>query len=191
MPFGPSGNFTLTQSFGTGTAPNNDFPPQVGNTLDDIASALSAGSSNNPYLVKSNNLSDLTSTATAVANLALTIGVFTQAFDAQLFSNIPRNTENSNYTIVATDAQKFLYKDDGNPYLWTIPANTVVPFTIGTAITFVNSGTAGSATIAIATDTLVLAGSGTTGTRVLAINGMATILKVNTTKWFITGSGLT
>lgn len=40
MPYGPDGNFTLTQSFGTGTAPNNDFPPQVGNTLNDIASSI-------------------------------------------------------------------------------------------------------------------------------------------------------
>lgn len=41
MPYGPDGNFTLTQSFGTGTAPNNDFPPQVGNTLNDVASSIS------------------------------------------------------------------------------------------------------------------------------------------------------
>jgi len=46
-------------------------------------------------------------------------------------------------------------------------------------------------TIAIATDTLVLAGAGTTGSRLLAANGIATALKIGATKWIISGTGLT
>lgn len=40
MPWNPDGTFSLSQTFGTGTAPDNMFPPAVGNTLDDIANSL-------------------------------------------------------------------------------------------------------------------------------------------------------
>ena len=42
MPFNPNGTYSLSQSFGTGTPPSNDFPPQVGAVLDDIATNLNA-----------------------------------------------------------------------------------------------------------------------------------------------------
>ena len=46
-------------------------------------------------------------------------------------------------------------------------------------------------TIAITTDTMYLAGTGTTGTRTLAQYGMATAIKMTATTWMISGSGLT
>ena len=46
-------------------------------------------------------------------------------------------------------------------------------------------------TIAITTDTMRLAGPGTTGSRTLAANGVATALKVTATDWIISGTGLT
>ena len=61
---------------------------------------------------------------------------------------------------------------------------------MGTAITFVNE-TSQVLSIAITSDTLTLAGTTTTGTRSLAQNGVATALKVTTTKWVISGTGLT
>jgi hypothetical protein len=36
-----------------------------------------------------------------------------------------------------------------------------------------------------------LAGAGTTGSRTLAANGVATAVKVTTTEWLISGTGLT
>ena len=62
---------------------------------------------------------------------------------------------------------------------------------LGTAITFINDTSAGVVTIAITTDTLVFAGAGTTGSRTLAANGMATAIKIGTTRWMISGTGLT
>ena len=49
---------------------------------------------------------------------------------------------------------------------------------------------------ATATDTIILAGPGTSitggsGTRTLAPFGMATLLKVTATSWMISGNGLT
>jgi hypothetical protein len=46
-------------------------------------------------------------------------------------------------------------------------------------------------TIAITTDTMYLAGAGTTGSRTLAAYGMATAVKVTSTSWIISGNGLT
>jgi hypothetical protein len=46
-------------------------------------------------------------------------------------------------------------------------------------------------TIAITSDTLLLAGAGTTGSRTLAPFGMATAVKITSTSWIISGNGLT
>ena len=73
----------------------------------------------------------------------------------------------------------------------TIPANSSVAYPIGTALTFVNQASAGVMTIAITTDTMRLAGAGTTGSRTLAANGIATAIKVTSTEWLISGTGLT
>jgi len=62
-----------------------------------------------------------------------------------------------------------------------------VAYEIGTAITFVNENAAGTLTIAITTDTMRLAGDGTTGNRTLAANGVATAIKLTATSWIISG----
>lgn len=62
-------------------------------------------------------------------------------------------------------------------------------YPVGTAISFVNE--VNTVTIAITTDTMTLAGAGTTGSRTLAASGIATALKITSTKWIIGGTGLT
>lgn len=62
-------------------------------------------------------------------------------------------------------------------------------YPIGTAITFINQ--INTVTIAITSDTLTLQGAGTTGSRTLAANGTATAIKVASTAWIISGTGLT
>jgi hypothetical protein len=42
MPFGANGTFTLINRFGTGDQPNFQFPPKVGEDLDDFTVALSS-----------------------------------------------------------------------------------------------------------------------------------------------------
>lgn len=109
------------------------------------------------------------------------------------YLNIPQNSQSAAYTLVLSDSGKHIYHPsaDTTARIWTIPANSSVAFPIGTAITFVNDTSAGTITIAITTDTLVLAGTGTTGSRTLAANGMATCIKITSTRWMISGSGLT
>ena len=109
------------------------------------------------------------------------------------YLNIPQNSQSAAYTLVLSDAGKSIYHPsaDTTARTWTIPANSSVAFPIGTAVTFINDTSGGSITILITTDTLVLAGAGTTGSRTLAANGMATAIKMTSTRWMINGAGLT
>jgi hypothetical protein len=120
------------------------------------------------------------------------IGTTVHGYDAQLFSNIPQNSKSAAYTLVSTDAQKHIFHPsaDTTARTFTIPANSSVAYPIGTALTFINQNGAGVVTIAITTDTMRLAGAGTTGSRTLAANGVATAIKVTSTEWIISGTGL-
>lgn len=109
------------------------------------------------------------------------------------YLGIPQNSRSADYTTVLTDSGKHLYHPsaDTDPRAWTIDSNANVPYPIGTAITFINDTSAGVITIAITSDTLVFAGDGTIGSRTLAASGMATAVKITSTRWIISGSGLT
>ena len=107
------------------------------------------------------------------------------------FKEIPQNNQTANYTLILTDSGKHIHKGGTTAYTVTIPANSSVAFPIGTAVTFVNSAASGNVTISITTDTMRLAGAGTTGSRTLAPYGVATVIKVSDTLWMISGSGIT
>lgn len=106
-------------------------------------------------------------------------------------ATIPQNTQNGAYTLVAGDANSHINHTSATAHTYTIPANSSVAYAVGTAVTFRNGNGAGVLSIAITTDTMRLAGPGTTGTRSLAANGIATALKVAATEWVISGTGLT
>lgn len=107
------------------------------------------------------------------------------------FRGIPQNSQSAAYTTVMSDAGKHILHPsaDNNARTFTIDSNANVAYPIGTAITFINQ--INTVTIAITSDTLTLAGAGTTGSRTLAANGIATAVKVTSTSWVISGTGLT
>lgn len=100
------------------------------------------------------------------------------------FRDVPQNSQTSAYQLVLTDRGKHIAITTGGI---TVPANGTVAFGIGSAVTIVNDS-ASTQTIAITTDTMTLAGSSTTGTRTIAINGIATLLKIAATRWLISGN---
>ena len=108
------------------------------------------------------------------------------------FLNIPINSQSTAYTLVLADAGKAILhpSTDANARTFTIPANSSVAYPVGTAITFLNM-TSNVVTIAINTDTMYLSSAGTTGSRSLAQYGSATAIKMTSTTWLISGSGLT
>lgn len=112
--------------------------------------------------------------------------------DSVGFRNAPVNSQSAAYTAVLADAGKVILhpSTDANARTFTIPANASVAYAVGTVLTFVNM-TSQVVTIAITSDTLYLAGTGTTGSRSLAQYGMATAVKLTSTTWLINGSGLT
>ena len=105
--------------------------------------------------------------------------------------SLPQNSQSAAYTLVLSDSGKSVVHpiSDNNARTFTIPANGTVAFPIGTAVTFVNM--INTVTIAITSDTMYLAGAGTTGSRTLAAFGVATAIKVTSTSWIISGNGLT
>lgn len=109
---------------------------------------------------------------------------------AIFYDNIPQNSKSAAYTTVLSDANKHIYhpSSDNNPRTFTIDSNANVAYPVGTCITFINE--INTVTIAITSDTLTLNPAGTTGSRTLAANGMATAIKVASTKWVISGVGL-
>jgi hypothetical protein len=113
------------------------------------------------------------------------------AFDVG-YRNIPQNSQSANYTLTLADAGDHIFHPvgDNNARTFTIPANSSVAYPIGTAITFINMAAA-NVTIAITSDTMYLSSAGTTGSRTLAQYGSATAIKITSTNWLISGSGLT
>lgn len=108
----------------------------------------------------------------------------------ELHPGIPVLNKTANHTTILGDAQKLLRHPvaDNNPRTFTIDSNANVAYPVGTCLTFINE--INTLTIAITADTLVMAGSGSTGSRSLAANGIATAVKVDTTRWYISGTGL-
>lgn len=112
--------------------------------------------------------------------------------DAVGFRNIPINSNSAAYTAVLADSGKIIFhpSTDANARTFTIPANSSVAYPLGTALTFINM-TSQVVTIAITSDTMYLSSAGTTGSRSLAQYGSATAIKMTSTTWLISGSGLT
>lgn len=107
------------------------------------------------------------------------------------YINTPINSQSAAYTLVLADSGKTILHPtaDDNARTFTIPAESSVNYAIGTVVTFVNLKN--TVTIAITTDTMYLAGPGTTGSRTLAEFGVASAVKVASATWIISGNGLT
>jgi hypothetical protein len=106
------------------------------------------------------------------------------------YMGLPQSATTTTATLAIGDAGKHIYVNTAGQTM-TIPANSAVPYPIGTAITFVAGPSAGTVTIAITTDIMYLVGTGGTGSRTLAAYGTATAIKVSATAWYINGTGLT
>ena len=105
------------------------------------------------------------------------------------YMGLPQTLNPGAYTLTAADNGKHIYYTTTAQTL-TIPANATLALPIGFSCVVINAA-AVSTSIAITTDSLLLAGTGTTGTRTLAAYGMATLVKITATSWMISGNGLT
>lgn len=115
-------------------------------------------------------------------------GVHGMLFPVKRFESV-----SAAYSFVLTDLQatKLHPSADTTARTWTIPANASVAFPVGAELELINQNGAGAITLAITTDTMRLAGAGTTGSRTLAANGWALAKKIAATEWIARGEGLT
>jgi len=110
----------------------------------------------------------------------------TIAADSIGYRGLPQNAQTGAYTLALSDAGKQVSNTTGG---WVIPANASVAFPVGTAIALYNNS-GSNQTISITSDTLRQAGTANTGSRTLAQYGLATLVKVSSTTWVISGAGL-
>jgi len=101
------------------------------------------------------------------------------------FRTMPKST-NASGTLVLSDSAKHYYITSGI----IVPLNASVAFDIGTVVSIVSNNTALTITPESGV-TLQLANSASAGTRSLASNGIATLLKVAVNTWYISGTGVT
>jgi len=186
----PSANGTAAVGTATTTARADHVHPTTGLGL--TASGLNQFAATTSAQL-AGVISDETGSGSLVFGTSPTItpaeGTTSTAATGAGYMGIPQNaTTTGAATIAATDAGKHIYSTATRTI--TIPANSSVALPVGTAITFV-AGSGATVTIAITTDTMYLAGPGTTGSRTLAAFGMATALKIASTTWIISGNGLT
>jgi hypothetical protein len=122
--------------------------------------------------------------ATSFTGLAAT-AVTASTASSLGYLGIPQNAKSSSANTVIGDQGKHIYITGPT----TITIDGSLDYPIGATIAFINSTS--TATIAITTNTMILGGVGTTGSRSLAPYGMATAVKVTATTWYINGTGLT
>jgi hypothetical protein len=103
------------------------------------------------------------------------------------FLGLPQNSQSAGYTLALSDQGKHVYVTSTSTV--TIPANASVAFPIGTTINII-AASGVTVTVAITSDTLILAGVGTTGSRTVAQYGFATLVKLTSTSWTIAGTGV-
>lgn len=106
------------------------------------------------------------------------------------YRQLPQSAKNAGFTFDLTQGAGHVYYT-GAAATATVPPNSSVAFPIGAAITVVNNG---SGAVAIARGvgvTMKWAATGADADRSLAVGGMATLLKVATDTWFVSGAALT
>ena len=91
------------------------------------------------------------------------------------------------YTLVLADAGK-VQRQTGISKTFTIPANSSVPYPIGTLLEFQGNNTV---SLALTTDVLRMAGTSNTGTRTIPVFGVVFARKYQATAWVCWGNNLT
>ena len=113
----------------------------------------------------------------------------TNGFDIG-YLEIPQVVLSANVTAALSDSGKHLYSTTAGNLAVTIPSNANVAFPIGSASTIVVQAAGNVIIDKQAGVSLYLAGNSTDAGRVVSTYGMATVMKVATNVWFISGSGV-
>ena len=152
---------------------------------DTYLGAIGRSGTDSAMFVEGNSYLSLRTGGTERFRITSTGGITSSDLaDAVGYKGLPQNSQTGAYTLALSDMGKHISITTGGV---VIPANGSVAFPIGaTIVVFNNSGS--TQTISITTDTLRQAGTTSTGSRTLAVYGLATLVKVTSTVWVVTGN---
>jgi len=174
----------------------------VSSSLTGVSSALSAitvstagissslSTTNAAQASLSSSLANVSSSLTGISTSLGSAVSGTAAADIG-FLGLPPNPQNGAYTLQPSDAGGSIYSNNSGSQTITVAPNSSEAIAALSAILIINDGS-GSITIAAGSGVqLILAGAGTSGTRHVAVKGMATLIQVATDRWFVSGPGVT
>jgi hypothetical protein len=118
-----------------------------------------------------------TTAAAHAAGASVELRIFASIL--QELEYIPINTQTTNYTLVFADAGKLINMNSSSALTLTVPANSSVPFPVGTRI-YVRKGGTGDVTITGATGVTINAPFGNTITTQYQT---VVLMKVDTNTW--------
>jgi len=160
------------------TTPAITLTTSITGVLKGNGTAISAATAGTDYVAPSGALGTPSSGTLSSCTVDGTNGVG--------YINAPQST---NTTVAAADAGKHIYFTGGSTATLTVNTNATTPLATGTVILVVNNNS-GNLTISGSGVTFQLA-NGATGNRTVATKGMATLLKVATDTWYVSGAGVT
>ena len=126
--------------------------------------------------------------ATSITNSNITdlrVGFQTNAVNHPLYPINARGSSEAAYTLVAGDVDKIVQTSNASAVTITVPQNSSVPFPVGTTINLLQGG-AGQVTVS-SSDTVQTA----VGLKLRATWSMATLVKIASTTWVLTGDTTT
>lgn len=176
------------------------LPASNANNLAQIACRIGAGPTSFPLWTRNKSggvwnawtalitLDYLSANYAALASPAFTGTPTSGGFEIG-YRNIPLTVKNVAYTLTAADVGKGLQHTDTTARTYTVN-NSV--FSAGDIVTIINDNGTAAVTIAAGVGvTLYLAGTATTGTRTLAVRGIATLVFASASVCYVGGPGVT
>jgi hypothetical protein len=163
----------------------------VSTTLNVTGNTTLSGT--NTYITGTNTY--ITSNVYITANVTITGNVTGNTAGFAIgYRDVPQNFTNTSLTLALTDAGKHILTQNSgsSTQTVTIPPNATIAFQTGTAITIIVQSTG---TVAVANGagvTMYLTGNSTAKSTVtLNSYSMATLLKIGTDTWMVSGTGAT
>lgn len=114
----------------------------------------------------------------------------TLSSDSIGFRGAPVSTQDATYTFVLNDSGRTILHTSASTHTWTIPPNASVAYPTGTVIVLANIGS-GVVTVARGSGVaLRISGTATDANASIAQHGVASIFKLDTNSWYISGTGV-